>query len=144
MFIQSVIHRLASHSSLLWETSLILLYCTHGILFRCVICLEAVQREWDPCIMIQKRGNWGRTMRRMDCGCFAWAPLKRLMLPERRQVLGAKLERRGKKKNKPFFSALLDPTSPCGQSVIQLFEKGCVSTGFEMFHRVSSLRKAPS
>lgn len=44
-------------------------YCTHGIPLRCVICLEAMQREWDPCIMIQKRGIGGKTMRRMDCGC---------------------------------------------------------------------------
>lgn len=54
----------------LWETSCsIPCYCTHGIPLRCVICLQAMQREWDPCIMIQKRGIGGKTMRRMDCGC---------------------------------------------------------------------------
>lgn len=55
------------HFVLLWKTSLYSATAPTVFCSDLSFCLEAMQREWDPCKMIQRTGTWG--WRRMECGC---------------------------------------------------------------------------
>lgn len=147
--LRPVSHSVASFTlSFPLKASLILHYCTHGVLLRCVICLEAVQREWDPCIMIQKRGIWGRAMRRMDCGCcvgpaemtdVAWekADLGRF---RERAAIQERYKKKNKNKNTEWGEKLFLGSSWSHLSVWQKYDSAVWKTEawawFEMFHRL--------